>query len=213
MKPLMSMERVLEPFTVPEGGRENCVMVRGRTLYAILTEYKSQLGPKPFLELKDAVKKGTGVDVELDGLKTRLIPLWLQNWAIGQFLGVDVVSPGPEALAKVREFGRSVAKEEIGSMVVFFAKALPLPTVIKQIVGHWKYEHSSGEAVIEHLDTTERTVKVRIIGFEEPSRFYCAVVNGFLEGTGQMLIDRVIKFEETACVLDGAPFCEFTATW
>jgi len=188
-------------------------MVRGRTLCSILTEYRAELGPKPFLDLKDAIMKGTGVDVGLNGLNARFIPLQLQNWGIGQLLKVDIGSPTPEDLAKVRDYGRSSAKEEMGQLVAFFAKALPLPTLLNQIAGRWKYEHSSGEAVIENLDTAERTVNVRITRFEEPSRFYCAFIAGYFEGTGQMLIDKNVTIEETACVLDGAPFCEYTATW
>jgi hypothetical protein len=75
----------------------------------------------------------------------------------------------------------------------------------------WGFYYSAGSMIVSASAPTSAAVQLR--DFDPISKVLCYRVGGWIHGTAQLFGHADVSVEHTACVLDGAAYCEWTGSW
>ncbi len=121
---------------------------------------------------------------------------------------------GSGDLSLIPEFGRFSAEQALHGIYKIFFKVGSPEFIIKRVENVWKQYYSGGQARVV-MESVPQGKKARLLveGLEAPARENCLAIRGWIARMLELAGARQVHVEESACVLHGAPHCEFSATW
>lgn len=110
-----------------------------------------------------------------------------------------------------REMGIYLAKESMPKFYRIFMKLGDPLFIIKRASQVWSQIHNTGR--LEVAAVSEKSASARLIDFKFSNKAFCAMLQGFFQGTLELCGSGNIFMREVNCITEGAEFCEFIGSW
>ncbi len=143
--------------------------------------------------------------------RTILSSSWQQEKYFLELLRATQELFGNDTPDLVFKIGRYCAHNSIATIYKIFLRFGNPGFIIARAGRVWTQIHNHGHLdVVQNNDTSSVG---RLYDYKTPDKLFCQYLLGYLSSALELSGAKNISLKETACVNQGAAYCEYTATW
>jgi hypothetical protein len=191
------------------GAAPRALRTKGNSFAAALPYLKRRFGEEAFRRVLAGLKDPESAQLLAEGVRRNG---WYPFAWLTDFYESLERSLGKGDGALVRDMNRELAREDLGTILKAFIAIFGHPhDIVQRASTLWGLYYDAGELAV--TEQTPNSVRLELRSFPAAHRLHCASVLGWMIGCIGATRVRTPKVEHTRCRLDGAPVCEFVATW
>ncbi len=181
--------------------------IRGISLISSVKYITSNYGEGGFSRVIDSLEQE-----DKDVMRSKLNAMnWYPVKTYSAFLAAADRIFGKGDYAMCIDIGRYSAEDTFSGLYKVFLEMGNPHFVIRR--GHiaWRTIVDTGELEVEQVG--DKFAKVKITGFEGPTKPFCMKITGYFGKVLEMSGAKNVKIQETSCATENCPACEYQMEW
>ena len=181
--------------------------IRGVSLISSVKYITTNFGDGGFTKIVDSLEPE-----DRDILRSKLHPMnWYPVKMYSAFIAAADKIFGKGDLGMCFEIGKYSAEDTFSGLYKVFLEMGNPHFIIRR--GHiaWRTIVDTGELEIEQAG--DKFVKLKITGFEEPTKPFCVKIAGYFSKVLEMSGAKNVRIKEDKCAADNCPACEYQMEW